>query len=154
MIIDNFKGSYVEDFEIPEAIKIIEDSLGFKMPSPVENQMVVKVYVRPDDVWEVTDEDGNPVLGETGQQLCIAVPERFRAQDQYDSIVGLVLSQGPDCYKSERYKGLEPYCRIGSWIVFPRQEGSQVNYRGIPIQIIRDFHIFETIEDPKFISKK
>lgn len=146
--------SYVEEWEVPEATRIIEESLGFKAPVPCANLMVVKIFVREEDVVPITDSEGKPVIGQSGQPLYLAVPEQYRALDKFDSVVALVISQGPDCYKDKKYEKSGPYCRVGSWITFPREEGSQINYRGIPVQIIREDHIFETIEDPKFIQKK
>lgn len=164
--IDRFKTSYVEDHEVEEAKKIIEESLGFEVPRVCGYHMVVKIFVRPEDVHEFTDEKGN--------KKSIYLPESATAQDKFRSCVALVLNQGPECYTGKRFQenpvirffrktGLfkswlgpirkRPWCKVGDWVVIARNAGPQVNYRGMPVTYLPDDQIFGVVPDPTFVTR-
>jgi hypothetical protein len=155
--------SYIEKHEEQTAKDFIEEQLGFEAPRVCGYHMTVKLYIRPDEYEVVTDEGG---------KKRIVLPSIVTAMDKYKSCTALVLSQGPECYKGKRfeepwYKKLlriffepimkpcikVPWCKPGDWIVFPRNEGTQVIYRGVPIQYIPDHVVLGVISDPTWVVR-
>jgi hypothetical protein len=147
------KLSFIEDNEIEEAKSFIDKHLGFPAPRVAGYHLAVKIYVRPNEMGIIKDENGNPILGEDGKPKRFYIPEVVTANDKWRSCVGLVLSMGPEAYKGDRYKESGAWCRIGDWIAFPRNEGTQINYRGIPMQIIPDDRVLLIAEDPEHVKR-
>lgn len=143
--IDNFryKTSYIEDYEEEEAKRLIEESLGFERPRITGYHMAVKIYVRPEDIYEFTKEDGSK-----GK---FYLPSSATAHDKWTNCVGLVLSQGSDCYQKSRFT--HAWCKVGDWIIIPRNEGTQLNYRGIPMQILPDDRCLGVVSDPTWVTR-
>ena len=83
--------------------------------------------------------ESNKLPQPTGWRLVVLpfkMPEKtkgglFLGQDtlerqQIGSTCGLVLAQGPDCYKDkERYPD-GPWCKKGDWVIFARYAGSRI----------------------------
>lgn len=143
--IDKFRTSFIEDHEVEEAAKLIEEHLGFPRPRPCGYHMAVKIYVRPEDMYKVKGEDG--------VERTLYVPQVATANDKFRSCVGLVLAQGSQCYNKVKERGEEPWCKVGDWVVFARNAGPQVNYRGIPISYIPDDQIFDVVADPTWVTR-
>lgn len=148
------KLAYVEEHEVDGVVKLIEENLGFKLPKVRGNNMLVKLYVRPEDVYEPKDKNGNPIIGENGQVVKIELPRGVR-QAEYDrTCVALVLAQGHMCYKSDIYKECGPYCRVGDWISIPRNDkGTVIIYRGVPMLIIQEKRIYQVLQSPEEIKR-
>lgn len=142
--IDKFRFSYIEEYEEEEAIRQVEEALGFPRMRPPGYMMAVKVYVRPEDIHEFVKEDGTKGF--------IALPESVSGREKWSSCVALVLAQGPDAYAHPKFNGYK-WCKIGDWIVFPRNAGTQVNYRGIPIQYIPDDTVLDIVADPSWVTR-
>lgn len=136
--------SYILPHEEEEAKKIVEDALGFPAPIMHGTDMAVKVYVRDEDIVVTTMD---------GKKVSICIPPVIAMNDSFRSCTALVLSQGPDCYKSDRFKKSGPWCKAGDFICMPRNEGQQMNYRGAAIQVIEHDKIYHPIEKPTDIYK-
>lgn len=145
--------SFIETHEEQEARDFIEKHLGFPPPRMAGYHMAVKIYVREEDVHQLKDEEGNPILGADGKPMYIALPGTVTAHDKWRSCTALVVSMGPEAYKGERFKESGPWCKVGDWVVIPRNEGTQVNYRGIPMQFIPDDRVLAIIEDPTYVTR-
>jgi hypothetical protein len=162
--IDKFSLSYIEDYEEEEAKRLIEESLGFEPFHVVGWQIAVKVFTRPEEL--------KPFKTEDGRMVSIVIPEEARAHDKFVNCVGLVLNQGPLCYTGKYFQEsifmrifrflfgqfmkpsrLVPWCKIGDWVVFDRNAGPQINYRGVPITILEDKNIRGVVPDPTFVSR-
>lgn len=162
--IDKFKLSYIEDYEEEEAKKLIEECLGFEPIRTCGFNMAVKVYVRPQDVRQVVRSDGSVVS--------LYLPDEARAHDKFVNCVGLVISQGPLCYIGDFFQEhwakrlvrkffgdfmkpskLVPWCKVGDWVVFDRNAGPQVNYRGVPVTLIHDKHVRSVVPDPTYVTR-
>lgn len=148
------KLSYIEDHEVEEATRFIEESLGFKLPTVFWNNMIVKLHVRPEDIYEPKDKSGNPIIGESGKPIKIALPPGVRSSEKFKTAVGLVLAQGPLCYKEDKYKDEGPPCRVGDWIVLPRNDkATQVNYLGVPMMVIRCDRVYQIVKGPSEVVR-
>jgi len=145
--------SFIENYEEEEAKDFIRKHLGFEPPRMTGYHMAVKIYVRPEDMGELKDEEGNVILGEDGNPKKIYLPEMVTANDKFRNCTALVVSMGPDCFVGERFKNSGPWCKVGDWIVIPRNEGTQVNYRGIPMQFIPDDRVLAVVEDPTHVTR-
>lgn len=137
---------YVEAWEEQTAIKLIEEHLGFPRPRVYGYNIIVKIYVRPSEIAEFTDPN-------TGEKKYIYAPETATARDKFVNCTGLVLAIGPWAFQDKHKYGPEPWCRVGEWVVFPRNHGTQVNYRGVPIQYIPDDSLLGPVEDPEHVTR-
>lgn len=162
--IDKFSLSYIEDYEEEEAKKLIEECLGFEPIRTCGFNMAVKVYVRPEDVHEFTRPDG--------KKVSLYLPDEARAHDKFVNNVGLVISQGPLCFIGDFFQEkwqmrllrklfgkfmkptkLVPWCKVGDWVVFDRNAGPQINYRGLPVTLIHDKYVRAVVPKPTYVSR-
>ncbi len=109
--------------------------------------------MRDEDVGQLKDDKGNLIIDATGRPVSIIIPESVRANDKYSSCVGLVIAQGPEAYQGERFKKSGPWCKVGDWIIFPRNEGTQILYRRIPMHIIPDDRCLGIVSDPTYVTR-
>jgi co-chaperonin GroES (HSP10) len=137
--------SYIEDSEVIQAKQIIEEQLGFPVPRVCGYHMAVKIFVRPEETKEI--------LGDDGISRKIYLPHTVTVHDKYRSCTALVLSMGSEAYKGDRFKDSGPWCKVGDWVVIPRNEGVQINYREVPMQIIPDDRVLCIVEDPSHVTR-
>lgn len=149
--------SYIEEHEEEDAKRIIRESViseknpeGFDFPPPGGFQMMVKIYVRPEDMKEITTEDG--------RKIALYLPETVRVEDKFRNCSGLVVAMGPDCYVGKDSHGNDRYpsgawCKVGDFICFPRNVGTQISYRGVPVQIIPDDKLLFVTPDPTYVTR-
>jgi len=138
--------SFIAPEEEADARAFIQEHLGFEAPRPCGYHIAVKLYIRGDDVKKFVDDAGNEML--------IEVPDVVAVEDRYRSCTALVLAVGPDSYKGKRFEESGPWCKVGDWVVIPRNEGTQLNYRGTIIQVLPDDRVLMTVEDPSHVTKE
>ena len=137
--------SYIEDFEEEEAKQFIEEELGFPAPKAFSKQLIVKIFIRPEEISTFkTDE---------GKTISILLPDMFLANDKYTNFTALVLDVAKDCYADEEYKETGPYCKVGDWIIIPRNVGTQEDYRGVTVQVIPENTIYYIVENPTYVER-
>lgn len=137
--------SFIEPHEESEAQSFIEQHLGYTAPKPCGYYMLVKLYIRPEEMKKITREDGTEAI--------LYAPDTVRAEDRYISTAALVLAMGPDCYKGERFKESGPWCKPGDWVIIPRNEGTQIIYNDNPVHLIPDDRIMMVIPDPAIVRR-
>jgi len=103
--------------------------------------IAVKVYIRPEELKEIQTD--------TGETVKLYLPDVARDQDKYQSVAALVMAMGPEAYKGDRYAGQEPWCKVGDWVVIPRYESFQLQYRGAVLGLLPDDKIMAVIDDPR-----
>jgi len=65
-----------------------------------------------------------------------------------------VVAIGQDAYKDKEKFPSGPYCKLGDWVVFPRNSGgAQCNYMGNPIQYIFDDSLVGLLKDPRHVTR-
>ena len=138
--------SYIEPFEEEEAKRFIDEKLGFDPPRPCGHQLYIKIYVRDEEIKTIKDNEGI--------ERKLYIPATASTSDRFRSCVGLVIAQGPDCYKDSIFRSPDPWCRIGDWVIFPRHEGMQIVYRGIPMMVLPDNKIAGIVEDPTYVTRE
>jgi len=137
--------SLIEDHEEQEAKDLIEENLGFSPSEPFSRKIAVKIYVRPDEITTFKTD--------AGKEVKLYLPPTLSANDKYRKCTALVISVAKDAYTDEKYQESGPYCKVGDWLMIPRNVGTQVNYRGFPVQIIPEDAIYLVIEDPEHIER-
>jgi len=140
------KTSYIDDSEESYAKEFIRSQLGFEPIDTINNQIAVKIYLRPEEISTIKTDDG--------RTISIYMPPMVNALDRFRSCVALVISVGKECYRDEKYAESGPYCKEGDWIMIPRNVGIQVNFRGVPVQLIPEDALYCVIGDPADIEWK
>ena len=77
------------------------------------------------------------------------------SQEQLDkariaTTCGYVLKMGDLAYKDNE-KFIEPWCKVGDWVIFARYAGSRLPIEGGEVRIINDDEVLGTIKDPESI---
>ena len=77
------------------------------------------------------------------------------AQESLDKLrvatnCGYVLKMGDLAYKDEE-KFIEPWCKIGDWVMFARYAGARLPIEGGEVRILNDDEVLGTIGDPESI---
>lgn len=137
--------SLIEDHEEQEAKDLIAEQLGFVPSEPFSRKLAVKIYVRPDEI----------AIGKNseGKEISIYLPPTINCHDKFRNCTALVINVAKDCYMDEKYQESGPYCKVGDWVMIPRNVGTQVNYRGVPVQLIPEDAIYMVIEDPEHVER-
>jgi co-chaperonin GroES (HSP10) len=116
---------------------------GFYTPKPPGWKIVIETYIR---------KEGDQIVREDGTFSSIVMPGLVSKRDEYRNYVGLVIELGASAYKDSRYRDSGPWCKVGDWILFRRNDGLVTKYRGIPIQIIPEDSVEAVIDDPSHIT--
>lgn len=129
--------SYIEDHEVEEAKKYVAQQLGVPLPEPRHDYIVVKLFIRPEEVFTIKDA--------SGKEITFYLPEVIRQWDKFRNCAALVISIGEGC------EGIS--YRVGDFIMIPRNEGSQVNYCGYTLHYIPYNKIYGVIADPEQLQR-
>lgn len=146
--------SYIEPFEEIAAKALIDNlfreltgkPFGFR---PGGYQIAVKIFIRPEELKEITRDDGSKVT--------LYRPLSMTEGDRFQSVAALVCAVGPQAFTGENAKGNDrfpegPWCKVGDWVVIPRYESFQMTYRGVALAVLADDKIVGVIEDPMDVS--
>jgi co-chaperonin GroES (HSP10) len=97
------------------------------------NQVLVAVYVRPEKT-----------------KSGIYLPDAHRAEDQYQSKVGLVLMKGPSAFAvsedSEWFKDID--VAVGDWIVFRPSDGWAITINNVLCRMLDDTSVRGKVTHP------
>jgi len=138
--------SYIEDHEEDEAKQYIEEELGFALPKANRDRIIVKIYIRPEEL--------STFENDKGETVSIYMPEIILNGDKYKNFAALVLSVGEQCFSGEEYKDCGPSCKVGDWVTIARNDGGQQYiYRGIAVQDIPVRAMLSVIEDPNYVER-
>ena len=101
-----------------------------------------------------------------GYKLLIALPEVEEAteggiiksaQSQHEesiaTIVGWVMSMGPDSYANYSRFPNGPYCEVGDWVVFRAFSGTRLKIHGKEFRLINDDTVEAVVEDPRGVER-
>lgn len=143
------KFSYIEPNEEEIAKQFIEARLGFPPPRVTGYHIALMIYTR--ETLSARDDKANPIIGTDGKPFKLIAPSELKEVDKFKKTVGLVLSVGCDAYRGKRFEDSGPWCKVGDWVVIPRNEGNLSMYRGIPVVFIADDRVLCTVEDPEHV---
>lgn len=102
----------------------------------------VKIYVRPEELKEITDTEGKKVT--------IYLPDSVRAEDRYQSCTGLVVALGPQAFKDKDGNPRGSKYKVGDWLTFPRTDIIRQDFCGVPLGIMTDDRAIMVTDDPRF----
>lgn len=138
--------SNIEPHEEELAKKLIDDHFVEMTGKPFDMRpagylVAVKIYVRPEELKTITQEDGT--------QVTLYLPDTVRAEDKYSSVSALVCGVGPEAYQGEKFERSGPWCKVGDWILIPRYESTMVSYRGVAMALLPDDRVMAVITGPE-----
>lgn len=113
--------------------KILEeigDHYGFEL---MNNQVLVAVYLRPEKT------KGGLILS-----------DGYRAEDRYQSKVGLLLDNGPSAFVEDgdaAWFGKHQF-KKGDWLVFRPSDGWSITVNGVACRILSDTQIKGVVDQP------
>jgi len=97
-----------------------------------------------------------------GYKILIALPESeetyesgilkadfTRSNEEISTIIGFVLSMGPDCYKDETKFPTGPWCAEGDFVMFRAYSGTRFKIHGKEFRLINDDSVEAVVEDPR-----
>jgi len=111
---------------------------------PAGYLVAVKIYVRPEELKTITQDDGTEVT--------LYLPDAVRAEDKYSSVSALVCAVGPEAYQGEKFERSGPWCKVGDWILIPRYESTMVSYRGVAMALLPDDRVMAVISGPEDVT--
>jgi chaperonin GroES len=77
------------------------------------------------------------------------LPDELKAREQTASIIGYVVSAGPDAYTDQDKFGAGPYCAVGDFVLFRSYSGTRFKVRGSEFRIINDDTVEAVVSDPR-----
>tara|TARA_R110000764_G_scaffold27866_1_gene65710 strand:+ start:456 stop:878 length:423 start_codon:yes stop_codon:yes gene_type:complete len=102
----------------------------------------------------------------TGYKLLIALPEVEEAteggiiksaesqrEEAIATVVGWVMSMGPDAYVNYGRFPNGPYCQVGDWVVFRAFSGTRLKIHGKEFRLINDDTVEAVVEDPRGVER-
>ena len=101
-----------------------------------------------------------------GYKLLIALPEveettesgiiksaESRHEESIATVVGWVMSMGPDAYVNYGRFPNGPYCQVGDWVVFRAFSGTRLKIHGKEFRLINDDTVEAVVEDPRGVER-
>ena len=127
---------------------------------------VMKEMVVPDSETEEEGRYASQLPEPKGYKLLIALPEvdemtdggiikseGSRHEESIATVVGWVMSMGPDAYANyTRFPG-GPYCQVGDWVVFRAFSGTRIKIHGKEFRLINDDTVEAVVEDPRGVER-
>ena len=83
----------------------------------------------------------------------IVYADSTRAKEEQGAVVGLVLRQGPMCYKDEDKFPTGPWCKEGDFVLLRAYSGSRFSADGKEFIIVNDDQIEGVVADPRGINR-
>lgn len=118
-----------------EAVKLSKETLD-KLPKPKGYRILIVVP----DVEEKTKGG-------------IIRPDVVKSKEEIASIVGCVVSMGPDCYSDPDRFPEGPYCHVGDWVMFRAYSGTRFKTGGKEYRLINDDVVEATLDSPEGIER-
>ncbi len=101
-----------------------------------------------------------------GYKLLIALPEveektdggiiksaKYQQEEQIATVVGWVMSMGPDAYRDKDRFPNGPYCQEGDFVVFRAFSGTRIRIHGKEFRLINDDTVEAVVDDPRGIER-
>ena len=101
-----------------------------------------------------------------GYKLLIALPEvvetteggiikslKSQHEESIATIVGWVMSMGPDAYANYTRFPSGPYCDVGDWVLFRAFSGTRIKIHGKEFRLINDDTVEAVVDDPRGVER-
>ena len=112
--------------------KEADPKVASKMPKP----QGYKLLISPVEVEEKT-EGG------------VYMPDQLRDAEGIASIIGWVVSMGPDAYKDEDKFPSGAWCNVGDFVIFRSYSGTRFKIGTQEFRLINDDTVEAVVEDPR-----
>ena len=129
-------------------------------------EVLDQMVLPEEDVEEEDSRYASQLPEPKGYKLLIALPEVEEAteggiiksaQSQHEeaiaTIVGWVMSMGPDAYVNYNRFPNGPYCEVGDWVVFRAFSGTRIKIHGKEFRLINDDTVEAVVEDPRGVER-
>ncbi len=83
----------------------------------------------------------------------IIKPYESRHEESIATVVGWVMSMGPDAYANKDRFPSGPYCQVGDWVVFRAFSGTRIKVQGKEFRLINDDTVEAVVEDPRGVER-
>lgn len=81
------------------------------------------------------------------------IPDARKADEDVASILGVVVSMGPDCYTDESRFGGGPYCAEGDTIMMAAYTGRRIKIAEREYRLINDDSVIAVVTNPEEVSR-
>lgn len=137
--------SFFTEEESIEAEKQINEYFGNTLPRTLGYFLLIEPYVQPQE---------RKIKGNDGKDLSIYLPDSSMDLYRFTACVGRVLKQGPDVYQDPKlFRKSYKWCRVGDWVVYPRNEGHRITIDGKDLLFLSDNSIIAIVEDPSIVTR-
>nr|ASN63360.1 co-chaperonin GroES [uncultured virus] len=111
---------------------ITEEKVASKLPKPQGYKILIGVP-------EVSDKTEGGVF----------MPDGLRSAEETASIIGFVMSLGPDCYADKDKFPNGPFCKEGDFVIFRSYSGTRFKIHGKEFRLINDDTVEAVVDDPR-----
>jgi co-chaperonin GroES (HSP10) len=118
----------------------IIDHLGEDLPIADGFRVLLKLYTKDEKLKTIE-----------GIETSLYTAPSAQKEETYTTIVGLVLAIGPDAYAGEKFQNWNK-CKVGDWVLFPRNEGTRFLCKGVPLRWVAEDTIGIKIKNPATIT--
>lgn len=137
--------------DIPDQILNFDKKLEQEMPKQKTAEEIASqadLLPRPTGYRVLILPRGRNSVTEGGIQLVKNTIE----QDTISSVVGYVISLGPDAYKDTAKFPEGAWCKEGEWVLFGRYAGARFKIDGGELRLLNDDDILARIPDPEAVD--
>jgi len=111
---------------------ITEEKVASKLPKPQGYKILIGVP-------EVSDKTEGGVF----------MPDGLRSAEETASIIGFVMSLGPDCYADKDKFPNGAFCKEGDFVIFRSYSGTRFKIHGKEFRLINDDTVEAVVDDPR-----
>ena len=83
----------------------------------------------------------------------VYLPDERRSAEETASIIGFVISMGPDAYKDTAKFPTGPWCKECDFVIFRSYSGTRFKLRGKEFRLINDDTVEAVVDDPRGYSR-
>ena len=109
-----------------------EEKVASKLPKPQGYKVLIGVP-------EVSDKTEGGVF----------MPDGLKSAEETASIIGFVMSLGPDCYADKDKFPNGPFCKEGDFVIFRSYSGTRFKIHGKEFRLINDDTVEAVVDDPR-----
>lgn len=110
----------------------LDESVVSKLPAPQGYRLLIAL---PD--MEAKTEGG------------VFLPDDHKSREETASIIGFVISVGPDAYKDASRFPSGPWCKEGDFVIFRSYSGTRFKISGREFRLINDDTVEAVVDDPR-----
>ena len=112
--------------------KETEDKVASKLPKPQGYKILIGVP-------EVSDKTEGGVF----------MPDGLKSAEETASIIGFVMSLGPDAYADKDKFPNGAFCKQGDFVIFRSYSGTRFKIHGKEFRLINDDTVEAVVDDPR-----